>query len=111
MADGFAQASGRAAFVNLHSAAGVGNALGNVFTAFRNRAPLVVTAGQQTRSLLPFDPYLGADRPTEFPRPYVKWALEPTRAEDVPVAIAQASFARHRDGAPARTHLRFHSHG
>ena len=90
MADGFAQASGRAAFVNLHSAAGVGNALGNVFTAFRNRAPLVITAGQQTRSLLPFDPYLGADRPTEFPRPYVKWALEPTRAEDVPVAIAQA---------------------
>ncbi len=90
MADGFAQASKGAAFVNLHSAAGLGNGLGNVFTAFRNRTPLVITAGQQARSLLPFDPYLGADRPTEFPRPYVKWALEPNRAEDVPVAIAQA---------------------
>lgn len=90
MADGFAQATGRAAFVNLHSAAGLGNALGNVFTAFRNRTPLVITAGQQVRALLPYDPYLGADRPTEFPRPYVKWALEPARAEDVPAAIAQA---------------------
>src|SRR5919202_5014098 len=40
MADGYARASGNAAFVSLHSAAGVGHALGNVFTAFRNQAPL-----------------------------------------------------------------------
>src|SRR2546423_762131 len=51
IADGFAQATGHAAFVNLHSAAGLGNALGNVFTAHRNRTPLVITAGQQDRSL------------------------------------------------------------
>jgi benzoylformate decarboxylase len=89
MADGFAQAMGNAAFVNLHSAAGLGNGLGTLFTAFRNQSPLVITAGQQARSLLPYDPYLGADRATEFPRPYVKWACEPARAEDVPVAIAQ----------------------
>ena len=31
MADGHARATGRAAFVNLHSAAGVGHALGNLF--------------------------------------------------------------------------------
>ena len=90
MADGYAQATGRAAFVNLHSAAGVGNALGSVFTAFRNQTPLVITAGQQVRSLMPYDPYLGADRASEFPRPYVKWSCEPLRAQDVPVAIAQA---------------------
>ena len=47
MADGYAQAMRDAAFVNLHSAAGVGHALGSIFTAFRNRTPLVVTAGQQ----------------------------------------------------------------
>src|SRR5689334_15710684 len=34
MADGFAQATRNASFVNLHSAAGVGNAMGNIFTAF-----------------------------------------------------------------------------
>ncbi len=92
MADGFAQATGRAAFVNLHSAAGVGNALGNIFTAYQNHTPLVVTAGQQARSILSLAPFLGADRPTEFPRPYVKWAIEPARAEDVPTAIAQAYY-------------------
>lgn len=90
MADGFAQGSGSPAFVNLHSAAGVGHALGNIFTAFRNQTPLVITAGQQARSLLPRAPYLFAERATEFPQPYVKWANEPARAEDVPTAIAHA---------------------
>lgn len=90
MADGYARASGRPALVNLHSAAGTGNALGNLFTAFRNNTPLVVTAGQQARSLLPMDPFLGATRAAEFPQPYVKWACEPARAEDVPAALARA---------------------
>ena len=90
MADGYAQGTGRTAFVNLHSAAGVGHSLGNLFTAFRNGTPMVVTAGQQARSLLPRSPYLFAERATEFPRPYVKWASEPARAEDVPDAVAHA---------------------
>lgn len=92
MADGYAQATRKAAFVNLHSSAGTGNALGNLFTAYKNRAPLVVTAGQQARSILPFEPFLHAERPTEFPRPFVKWACEPARAEDVPLALARAYF-------------------
>jgi benzoylformate decarboxylase len=92
MADGFAQATGNAAFVNLHSAVGVGHAMGNLFTAYRNRTPLVVTAGQQSRSLLQMEPFLFATQPTELPRPYVKWACEPARAEDVPLAIARAYY-------------------
>src|ERR1700744_4228499 len=40
MADGFAQATRNAALVNLHSAAGVGHSLGNLFTAFKNQTPL-----------------------------------------------------------------------
>ena len=90
MADGFAQATRNAALVNLHSSAGVGHALGNLFTACRNQTPLVVTAGQQARSMLPFEPFLYAERPTEFPAPFVKWSAEPARAEDVPWAIARA---------------------
>ncbi len=90
MADGYAQATGRAAFVNLHSAAGLGHALGNLFTAFRNKTPLVVTAGQQARSILPLRPYLFSEEAAQFPKPYVKWSIEPARAEDVPAAIAQA---------------------
>jgi benzoylformate decarboxylase len=90
MADGYAQATRNAGLVNLHSAAGVGHALGAVFTAYKNQTPLVVTAGQQARSILPFEPFLFAERATEFPRPYVKWSCEPARAEDVPAAIARA---------------------
>lgn len=90
MADGYARASGRPALVNLHSSAGTGHALGNLFTAWKNNTPVVVTAGQQARSILPFDPFLFAERPTEFPRPYVKYAIEPTRAEDVPLALVRA---------------------
>jgi benzoylformate decarboxylase len=90
MADGYARSSGRPALVNLHSSAGTGHSLGNLFTAWKNNAPVVVTAGQQARSILPFDPFLFAERPTEFPRPYVKYAVEPARAEDVPLALARA---------------------
>src|SRR5581483_5511655 len=92
MADGYAQATRNAAFVNLHSSVGTGHALGNLFTAFRNQTPLVVTAGQQARSILPFEPFLYAERPTEFPRPFIKWACEPARAQDVPAAIARAFY-------------------
>ena len=92
MADGYAQATRNAGFVNLHSAAGLGNALGNIFTAHRNQTPLVITAGQQARSILPLQPFLYAERASEFPRPYVKFSIEPARAEDVPAAIARAYY-------------------
>ena len=92
MADGFAHATGNAALVNLHSAAGVGHAMGNIFTAFRNRTPMVITAGQQARSILPYEPFLFAGQATTLPQPYVKWANEPARAADVPGAIARAYY-------------------
>jgi benzoylformate decarboxylase len=92
MADGYAQATRNAGFVNLHSAAGVGNALGNIYTAHRNQTPLVITAGQQARSILPLQAFLQAERASEFPRPYVKYSVEPARAEDVPSAIARAYY-------------------
>jgi benzoylformate decarboxylase len=92
MADGYAQATRNAGVVNLHSAAGVGNALGNIYTAYRNQTPLVITAGQQARSIMPLQAFLYAERASEFPRPYVKYSVEPARAEDVPAAIARAYY-------------------
>jgi benzoylformate decarboxylase len=101
MADSYAQVTRRAALVNLHSAGGVGHALGSVFTAFRNQTPLVIIAGQQTRAMLPTDPFLSARSAIEFPRPYVKWSIEPARAQDVPAAIAQAIYtAMQRPSGP-----------
>ena len=92
MADGYATATDNAAFVNLHSAVGVGHAMGAIFTAWKNRTPLVITAGQQARSLFPFDPFLFSAQATELPKPYVKWSCEPARAEDVPQAIAHGYY-------------------
>lgn len=92
MADGYAQATRNAGVLNLHSAAGTGHALGNIFTAWKNQTPLLVIAGQQARSILPYDPFLAARQAVEFPRPYVKWSCEPARAEDVPRTIAQAYY-------------------
>lgn len=90
IADGYAQATRHASFVNLHSAAGVGNAMGNIYTAFKNQTPMVIIAGQQARAIQPFDAYLHSFRAAELPQPYVKFALEPARAEDVPLALSKA---------------------
>jgi len=90
MADGFAQASGKVAHVNLHTAPGVGNGIGAIFNARANRAPLLVTAGQQVRSLITLQANLTNRDAAEVPKPYVKYSHEPPRAQDVPLALAQA---------------------
>jgi benzoylformate decarboxylase len=91
MADGYAQASGRIAHANLHTAPGVGNAMGALFNAQANKAPLLVTAGQQVRPYLTMQANLTNHRATEVPHPYVKWSFEPPRAQDVPAALARAA--------------------
>jgi benzoylformate decarboxylase len=91
MADGYAQASGRIAHANLHTAPGVGNAMGAIFNAQANKAPLLITAGQQVRPYMTMQANLTNHRATEVPQPYVKWSFEPPRAEDVPAALARAT--------------------
>jgi benzoylformate decarboxylase len=90
MADGFAQATRQPALVNLHTGAGLGNAMGSLLTAFQNKTPLIVTAGQQTREMLLLEPWLTNMEATMLPRPWVKWAYEPARAQDVPGAFMRA---------------------
>ncbi len=90
MADGFAQASGKVTHVNLHTAPGVGNGVGAIFNARANKAPLLVTAGQQVRSLITMQANLTNRDAVEVPKPYVKYSHEPPRAADVPFALAQA---------------------
>jgi benzoylformate decarboxylase len=90
MADGFAQATGRPTHVNLHTAPGVGNAVGGLYNAQANKSPLVVTAGQQVRPQMMIEANLTNRDATLGPQPYVKWAHEPPRAADVPGALARA---------------------
>jgi benzoylformate decarboxylase len=98
MADGFAQATGTAAFVNLHSAAGTGNAMGALANAWNSHSPLVVTAGQQVRSMMGIEPLLANVEAANLPKPLVKWSCEPACAEEVPLALARAI---HTASAPA----------
>jgi benzoylformate decarboxylase len=90
MADGFAQASGRPAHVNLHTAPGVGNGMGAIFNAQANHSPLLVTAGQQVRAQITMQANLTNRDATRVVHPFVKWSFEPPRAQDVPAALARA---------------------
>jgi hypothetical protein len=89
MADGYAQASGQPALINLHVAPGLGNAMGVLFTALKNRAPLIVTCGQQDTRHIFHEPLLSGDL-VGMARPVTKWAYEVKHAADVPDALEQA---------------------
>jgi benzoylformate decarboxylase len=90
MADGYAQASGTTTHVNLHTAPGVGNAVGGISNALANKSPLLVTAGQQVRAQVTMEANLTNRDAVVGPQPYVKWAHEPLRAVDVPLALSRA---------------------
>jgi benzoylformate decarboxylase len=91
MADGYAQASGRTSIANLHTAPGVGNAMGAIFNAQANHSPVLVTAGQQTRAQMTLQANLTNRDAIRMPHPLVKWSYEPPRAEDVPLALAHGA--------------------
>ncbi|MES1929552.1 benzoylformate decarboxylase [Salinisphaera dokdonensis CL-ES53] len=90
MADGFAQARGTPALVNLHAAAGSGNAMGALTNAWYAHSPLVLTAGQQARDMIGVESMLANVDAPQLPRPLVKWSYESSCATDVPRAMAQA---------------------
>lgn len=89
MAEGYAQASGKVAFVNLHAAPGLGNAVGALHTALKNRSPLLVTVGHQDRRHLFREPLLSGPL-SEMARPVAKAVWEVHRSEDVPEALERA---------------------
>ncbi|HVY18391.1 MAG TPA: thiamine pyrophosphate-binding protein [Rhodopila sp.] len=89
MADGYAQASGQCAFVNLHAAPGLGNAMGMLYDAQKGNAPILVTAGQHEQRFNFTEPLLWSDLP-RIARPFVKWSEEVRRLQDLPRAIHRA---------------------
>jgi benzoylformate decarboxylase len=90
MADGYAQASGQLACVNLHAAPGLGNAMGMLYDAQKAGAPIIVTAGQHEQRFNFTEPLLWADLPV-VARPFVKWSEEVRRLADLPRAIHRAA--------------------
>ncbi len=90
LADAYSQATGKPVVVNLHTAAGSGNGMGNIETAWYNRTPMIITAGQHVRTMLVHEPYLTNKNPYLQAMPWVKWSYEPATAEDVPAAFLRA---------------------
>ncbi len=89
MADGYAQASGKPGFVNLHTAGGLGHAMGALINAQVSNTPLVVTAGQQDMRHNLTDPLLFGDL-VKIAGPAVKWAHEVIHPDQLPVLVRRA---------------------
>jgi benzoylformate decarboxylase len=100
MATGWALGREEPALVNLHTTAGLGNAVGALATARVNRAPLVVVVGQQDRRHLAQEPFL-TGRLRGLVGEYPVWTNEPVRAQDVPAAIARAVHEARAGRGPA----------
>jgi benzoylformate decarboxylase len=89
MAEGYARASGKVAFMNLHNAPGLAAALPMLYDAQVGGIPLVVTTGQNDTRLLQYDPHLTGDI-VGMGKIYAKWSTEITHAEDIPVVLQRA---------------------
>ncbi|MFE3761186.1 thiamine pyrophosphate-binding protein [Streptomyces sp. NPDC059104] len=89
MADGYARATGRPAFVSLHIAAGLANGMVGLLNAGRSRTPMVVTAGQQDRRHLAQDPMLSGDL-VGMARAAVKHTFDVQHAHDLPGMLRRA---------------------
>ncbi|MFT4560312.1 MAG: benzoylformate decarboxylase [Gammaproteobacteria bacterium] len=89
MADGYAQASGKPGFINLHTAGGLGHGMGNLLNAYTSGTPLVVTAGQQDSRHSITDPLLQGDL-VSIAKPSCKWAAEITSPEQIPILTHRA---------------------
>lgn len=86
MADGYAKASGKPAFVNLHTTGGLGHAMGALLHSKIAKTPMLVTVGQQDSRHTFSDPLLYGDA-LGVAGPAVKWAREAVHPEHIPPLI------------------------
>ncbi len=101
IATGYALARGEPALVNLHTSAGLGNAVNAIANARDCRAPLVIVVGQQDRRQLAYEPFLAGRALEKLAGEYPVWASLPVRAQDVPGAIARAYNEAQSQRGPA----------
>jgi benzoylformate decarboxylase len=89
MAEGYARATGRPAFLNLHTAPGLAAATPLLYNAMIGGVPLVVTVGQNDTRLLQRDPHLTGDI-VGIGKPHAKWSTELVHAADLPTVLHRA---------------------
>ncbi|MFQ5471762.1 MAG: thiamine pyrophosphate-binding protein [Dehalococcoidia bacterium] len=89
IADGYARASGRPAFVQLHITPGLGNAMGMLYNSYRSHTPLVIYAGQHPQRGASQEPILAGDL-VRMVEPLTKWAVEAQDASEIPILLRRA---------------------
>lgn len=90
MAEGYARASGKVGFVNLHTSTGIGAAMALLINAYAGKVPLVVTAGNQDNRLIMQEPHLGDYDLTKMADQFTKWSAEVSYAADLPMVMRRA---------------------
>ena len=89
MADGYARATGRPAFANIHIAGGLANGISALYNAFRGGTPLILTAGNSDTRMHLTEPTLSGDL-VEMTAQYTKWSAEVLHPTDIPMAVRRA---------------------
>ncbi|MDG1708599.1 MAG: thiamine pyrophosphate-binding protein, partial [Emcibacteraceae bacterium] len=90
MADGYSRASGNTSIVNLHSVAGAAYALGQMVSCYRDRTPVVVTAGRQTTEYRGSNGFLEAPNLHMLPSEYAQWTWDVTSAVTISDTLRRA---------------------
>jgi len=102
MADGYSRSTGNTSIVQLHSVAGVAYALGQMVGSFRDRIPVVVTAGRQSTDFRGQDGFLESPNLTELPHDYARWTWDVMNAVTIPEVLRRAFlFAEAPPGGPS----------
>ena len=89
MAEGYARATGKPGFLNLHTAPGLAAATPMLYNSKTGGVPLVITTGQNDSRLLQYDPHLSGDI-LGIAKPHVKWCTELVHAADIPTVMQRA---------------------
>ena len=89
MADGYARATGKPAFANIHIAGGLANGISALYKRLPGRDSLVLTAGNSDTRMLLSDPVLSGDL-VEMTQQFTKWSAEIPQAENIPMAVRRA---------------------
>lgn len=89
MADTYARLTRKPAFVEVHIAPGLGNALGMMHNARIGKTPMVIYAGQSPSNVLLQEPHLSGPL-VDMARPIAKWSAQIEHAHDVPRALRRA---------------------
>lgn len=89
MAEGDYYFSKTTQIVNLHTILGLGNSISFLFTALKNKTPMIVTIGQQDRRHNFYEPLLYGPN-VEVSRQVVKDVLTPFTSADIPKMLVRA---------------------